>query len=126
MAITKQHSDQYKSSYIDSDAKQPTTDMAWRVRIMFFEFEQTGAGDQNSSFTVGKFPAGRVRVLLRSSLVFGTPVANNTIKFGWDTYQDASNREVAASTVRAEPTTGLHSRATTDPHPLWSQHSVTT
>ncbi|MCU7881780.1 MAG: hypothetical protein KZQ66_09030 [Candidatus Thiodiazotropha sp. (ex Lucinoma aequizonata)] len=28
--------------------------------------------------------------------------------------------------VSAEPTTGLHSRATTDPHPLWSQHSVTT
>ena len=27
--------------------------------------------------------------------------------------------------VSAEPTTGLHSRAAADPHPRWSEHSVT-
>ncbi|MCU7888887.1 MAG: hypothetical protein KZQ66_13120 [Candidatus Thiodiazotropha sp. (ex Lucinoma aequizonata)] len=97
MAITKQHSKQYKDAYIDGDSKNYTTDMAGRVRIIFFDFEQKGAGDQGSSFIICKLPAGRVRLLSRSSIIFGTTVTSNTLTIGWDAYNNASNHEVAAS-----------------------------
>lgn len=100
MAVTKQQSNQYKGAYVDDiDTKHRTTDMAGRVRIAFFDFEQEGVGDQGSSFILCKLPAGRVRLLSRSCVLFGSSfVQSNTLHVGWDAYHDAQNHEVAAQT----------------------------
>jgi hypothetical protein len=64
---------------------------------MYFEHDQSGAGDAGSSVALCKIPAGRVRLLLPMSWMYvNWTTASATLDLGWDAYTDLNNSAVVA------------------------------
>ncbi len=98
MAITTQESIEYNKAYTDvPPEKLDTATWKGRVRSMFVSHTQDGVGDIGSSVALCKLPAGKVRLLGRSSQLYVNWVTGSeTMDAGWDAYTDEDGNTVAA------------------------------
>ena len=63
MAVTTQLSAEYTIQTTTPIANSNTVDKHGKLRTLFFTHDQDGAGDANSTVTLGKLPAGKVKLL---------------------------------------------------------------
>ena len=98
MAVTTQETTQYANIFTTTPAvNNETSDWKGRVRGMYFEHTQSGAGDSGSSVALVKLPAGRVRLLLPSSWLYvNWTTASATLDLGFDAYTDLDGSAVTA------------------------------
>jgi len=98
MAVTTQESTEYTNAFSTvPDVKNDSHDWHGRLRIAYFTHNQSGAGDATSSVALCKLPAGKVRLLLRSSEAYvNWTTASATLDLGWDAYTDENGDAVAA------------------------------
>lgn len=99
MAVTSQSSVQHTALLADASTLYPT-ELYGKTQIAFFTHDQSGAGDATSSVALCKLPAGRVRVLLPSSVVWcNWTTASATLDLGWDAYVALSDGAAVAADV---------------------------
>lgn len=98
MAVTTQESTEYANVFTTTPAvNNETSDWKGRVRCMYFVHDQSGAGDATSSVATVKLPAGRVRLLLPSCVLYANwTTVSATLDLGWDAYTDLDGTAVAA------------------------------
>lgn len=97
MAVTTQESTEYAQVYTNDTGNLATHQLAGRVRIAYFTHNQSGAGDATSSVALCKLPAGRVRLLAKSSTAYvNWTTASATLDLGWDAYVDPDGTAVTA------------------------------
>ena len=70
MAVTTQESTQYTAQTASPPTVQEKATIGGRVKIAYFEHDQSGVGDAGSSIAAIKLPAGRIRVLGAMSSVY--------------------------------------------------------
>ena len=98
MAVTTQESTEYANieSTVPVVLNSPA-EVHGNVKIAYFTCNQSGAGDATSSFALVRLPAGRVRLLAKSSSAYvNWTTASATIDLGWDAYTDFNGDTVAA------------------------------
>ena len=96
MAVTTQKSTEYTNATATPIVKNSTTEEHGKLRTMFFTHDQDGAGDANSTVTLGKLPAGRVRVIGGLSRFYCNWVTGSqTMDIGWAAYTDEDGDDVA-------------------------------
>ena len=89
MAVTTQKSTEYTNATADPVVNNESTEFQGRLRVMFFTHDQSGAGDATSSVTLGKLPAGRVRILLGLSRMYvNWTTSSATLDLGWDAHTE--------------------------------------
>ncbi|MCS5590729.1 MAG: hypothetical protein NZ824_12265 [Candidatus Thioglobus sp.] len=97
MAVTNQKSIQVNNMDQNPPVIEETTDISGKVRIIYFEHTQVGAGDAGSSIEVGRLPRGEVRILGSiSSVKHNWTTASQTMDVGWDSYTDFEGNAVTA------------------------------
>ena len=97
MAVTTQNSTEYTNQTATPPEFVQPTEMAGRVRIMYFTHDQSGAGDATSSVALGKIPGGRVRLLLSMSKAYvNWTTGSATLDLGWDAYEAVDGTTTAA------------------------------
>ena len=97
MAVTTQKSTEYTNQTATPPEFVQPTEMAGRVRIMYFTHDQSGAGDATSSVALGKIPGGRVRLLLSMSKAYvNWTQGSATLDLGWDAYNAIHGTTTAA------------------------------
>ena len=97
MAVTTQKSTEYTNQTATPPEFVQPTEMAGRVRIMYFTHDQSGAGDATSSVALGKIPRGRVRLLLSMSKAYvNWTTGSATLDLGWDAYEAVDGTTTAA------------------------------
>tara|TARA_A100001388_G_scaffold56690_1_gene39077 strand:- start:32178 stop:32663 length:486 start_codon:yes stop_codon:yes gene_type:complete len=97
MAVTTQKSTEYTNQTATPPEFVQPTEMAGRVRIMYFTHDQSGAGDATSSVALGKIPGGRVRLLLSMSKAYvNWTTSSATLDLGWDAYEAVDGTTTAA------------------------------
>ena len=97
MAVTTQKSTEYTNQTATTPEFVQPTEMAGRVRIMYFTHDQSGAGDATSSVALGKIPGGRVRLLLSMSKAYvNWTTGSATLDLGWDAYEAVDGTTTAA------------------------------
>lgn len=99
MPVTVQNSVQHAAALTDATTLFPT-ELFGVPKIAYFTHDQTGAGDATSSVALCRLPAGRVRVLLPSSVVWcNWTTASATLDLGWDAYVALSDGAAVAASV---------------------------
>ena len=63
MAVTTQLSAEYTIQTTTPIVNSNTVDKHGKLRTLFFTHDQDGAGDANSTVTLGKLPAGKVKII---------------------------------------------------------------
>jgi len=97
MAVTTQKSTEYTNATATPVVKNSTTEEHGKLRTMFFTHDQSGAGDANSTVTIGKLPAGRVRVIGGLSRFYCNWVTGSqTMDIGWDAFTAQDGTTTAA------------------------------
>lgn len=97
MAVTTQNSTQYARTVATPPTHNSTHEWHGRVRSMFFEHTQSGAGDAGSIVRAVRLPAGSVRLILPlSRIAFSAFGAARTLDIGWEAYTDDNGDAVAA------------------------------
>lgn len=97
MAVTTQKSDQ-----IDRETARPVTiadpaDSHGKLRMAYFNFAQSGAGDANSTVDLVKLPSGRVRVYAGLSRVAHSAFGSSrTLDIGHTGFTQLDGTAVAA------------------------------
>ena len=97
MAVTTQNSTEYAQTIATPLVKAGARSNAGKVRTLAFTFTQSGVGDAGSFATIGKLPAGRIKLIGGLSRFFCNFTASSqTIDIGWLGYNDTSGDAVAA------------------------------
>ena len=98
MAVTTQYSTEYTNAYQSTPVvNNNTTEQAGRLRVAFFTHDQDGAGDANSTVTLVKLPAGRVRIIGGLSRFYCNWVTGSqTMDIGWDAFTAQDGTTTAA------------------------------
>ena len=97
MAVTTQKSTEYTNATATPIVKNSTTEEHGKLRTMFFTHDQDGAGDANSTVTLGKLPAGRVRVIGGLSRFYCNWVTGSqTMDIGWEAFTAQDGTTTAA------------------------------
>lgn len=97
MAVTTQNSTQYANEIADPVVLGNPYDKHGKIRVAYFDFTQSGAGDANSLVNLVKLPGGRVRVLLSLSMIRNSDFgAGRTLDVGWTAYTGRDGSSVAA------------------------------
>lgn len=94
MGVTVQNSTQYGNGLAVPPVMNSVSDEGGRVRVLAFNFAQSGAGDVNSYVNLCKLPAGRIRVL-RYVLKCSAFGAARVLDVGVGAYINASKTTVA-------------------------------
>ena len=96
MAVTTQKSTEYTNATATPVVKNNATEEHGILRVMFFTHNQDGAGDANSTVTLGKLPAGKVKILGGLSRMYVNWVTSSqTMDIGWQAYTDLDGDAVA-------------------------------
>ena len=99
MAVTTQKSTEYTNATATPVTLNEANVYHGRVRIAFFTHDQDGTGDAGSSVALCSLPAGKVKVLLKSSNAYvNWTTSSATLDLGWDAYTDINGDAVAADT----------------------------
>lgn len=99
MPSTQQNSVEYTQFLAQASELFPT-ELYGQPQIVYFTHDQVGLGDAPSSVAIAKLPAGRVRLLLPSSVAWvNWTTASATLDLGWDAYLSLTD----GSTVLADP-----------------------
>jgi len=97
MAVTTQKSTEYTNATATPVTLNEANVYHGRVRIAFFTHDQDGVGDAGSSVALCSLPAGKVKVLLKSSNAYvNWTTTSATLDLGWDAYTNISGTAVAA------------------------------
>lgn len=96
MATTAQVSTQ-ATSQVAANAHLEPNETSGRLRIAYYDFTQSGAGDAGSTVDLHYLPAGRIRIMSKLSYItcsaFG---AARTLDIGYTAYTDQAGASVAA------------------------------
>ena len=96
MAVTTQLSAEYTIQTTTPIANSNTVDKHGKLRTLFFTHDQDGAGDANSTVTLGKLPAGKVKIIGGLSRMYVNWVTSSqTMDIGWKAYTDLDGDAVA-------------------------------
>ena len=96
MAVTTQKSAEYTIETATPIVKSNTVDKHGKLRTLFFSHDQDGAGDANSTVTLGKLPPGKVKILGGLSRFYCNWVTSSqTMDIGWKAYTDLDGDAVA-------------------------------
>ena len=96
MAVTTQLSAEYTIQTTTPIANSNTVDKHGKLRTLFFTHDQDGAGDANSTVTLGKLPAGKVKIIGGLSRFYCNWVTSSqTMDIGWKAYTDLNGDAVA-------------------------------
>ena len=96
MAVTTQKSAEYTIETATPLVKSNTVDKHGKLRTLYFTHDQDGAGDANSTVTLGKLPAGKVKILGGLSRFYCNWVTSSqTMDIGWKAYTDLDGDAVA-------------------------------
>lgn len=98
MTVTHEESTEYTQLYITTPAS-PVNTSEWhgRMRVAYFTHDQSEAGDATSDVALVKLPAGRVRLLLGSSLMYvNWTTGSATLDLGWDAFTAMDGTTTAA------------------------------
>ena len=96
MAVTTQLSAEYTIQTTTPIVNSNTVDKHGKLRTLFFSHDQDGAGDANSTVTLGKLPAGKVKILGGLSRFYCNWVTSTqTMDIGWKAYTDLDGDAVA-------------------------------
>ena len=96
MAVTTQLSAEYTIQTTTPIANSNTVDKHGKYRTLFFSHDQDGAGDANSTVTLGKLPAGKVKIIGGLSRMYVNWVTSSqTLDLGWKAYTDLNGDAVA-------------------------------
>ena len=96
MAVTTQLSAEYTIQTTTPIANSNTVDKHGKLRTLFFTHDQDGAGDANSTVTLGKLPAGKVKIIGGLSRMYVNWVTSSqTMDLGWKAYTDLNGDAVA-------------------------------
>lgn len=99
MAVTTQKSTEYTNATATPVTLNEANVYHGRVRIAYFTHDQDGVGDAGSSVALCSLPAGKVKVLLKSSSAYvNWTTSSATLDLGWDAYTDINGDAVAADT----------------------------
>ena len=99
MAVTTQKSTEYTNATATPVTLNEANVYHGRVRIAYFTHDQDGVGDAGSSVALCSLPAGKVKVLLKSSNAYvNWTTSSATLDLGWDAYTDINGDAVAADT----------------------------
>ena len=99
MAVTTQKSTEYTNATATPVTLNEANVYHGRVRIAYFTHDQDGVGDAVSSVALCSLPAGKVKVLLKSSNAYvNWTTSSATLDLGWDAYTDINGDAVAADT----------------------------
>ena len=97
MAVTTQKSTEYTNATATPVTLNEANVYHGRVRIAYFTHDQDGVGDAGSSVALCSLPAGKVKVLLKSSNAYvNWTTTSATLDLGWDAYTDINGTAVAA------------------------------
>ena len=97
MAVTTQKSTEYTNATASPVTLNEANVYHGRVRIAYFTHDQDGVGDAGSSVALCSLPAGKVKVLLKSSNAYvNWTTSSATLDLGWDAYTNISGTAVAA------------------------------
>ena len=97
MAVTTQKSTEYTNATATPVTLNEANAYHGRVRIAHFTHDQDGVGDAGSSVALCSLPAGKVKVLLKSSNAYvNWTTSSATLDLGWDAYTNISGTAVAA------------------------------
>ena len=97
MAVTTQKSTEYTNATATPIVKADTTGDKGKLRTLAFTHDQDGAGDANSTVTLGKLPAGKVKIIGGLSRFYCNWVTSSqTMDIGWEAYTDLDGDTVAA------------------------------
>ena len=97
MAVTTQKSTEYTNATATPVTLNEANVYHGRVRIAYFTHDQDGVGDAGSSVALCSLPAGKVKVLLKSSNAYvNWTTSSATLDLGWDAYTNISGTAVAA------------------------------
>lgn len=98
MAATTQKSTQLTNRDASPLVRNLATDVGGKLRIMLFNFTQSGAGDAGSVAQLCKLPAGRHRILCALSRVaFSAMGTSRVLDMGHEAYTDIDGDAVAAN-----------------------------
>ena len=96
MAVTTQLSAEYTIQTTTPIVNSSTVDKHGKLRTLFFSHNQDGAGDANSTVTLGKLPAGKVKIIGGLSRMYVNWVTGSqTMDLGWKAYTDLNGDAVA-------------------------------
>ena len=96
MAVTTQLSAEYTIQTTTPIVNSNTVDKHGKLRTLFFSHDQDGAGDANSTVTLGKLPAGKVKIIGGLSRFYCNWVTSSqTMDIGWTAYTDLDGDAVA-------------------------------
>ena len=96
MAVTTQLSAEYTIQTTTPIVNSNTVDKHGKLRTLFFSHDQDGAGDANSTVTLGKLPAGKVKIIGGLSRFYCNWVTSSqTMDIGWQAYTDLDGDAVA-------------------------------
>ena len=96
MAVTTQKSTEYTNATATPIVKADTTGDKGKLRTLAFTHDQDGAGDANSTVTLGKLPPGKVKILGGLSRFYCNWVTSSqTMDIGWKAYTDLDGDAVA-------------------------------
>ena len=96
MAVTTQLSAEYTIQTTTPIVNSNTVDKHGKLRTLFFSHDQDGAGDANSTVTLGKLPAGKVKIIGGLSRFYCNWVTSSqTMDIGWSAYTDLDGDAVA-------------------------------
>ena len=96
MAVTTQLSAEYTIQTTTPIVNSNTVDKHGKLRTLFFTHDQDGAGDANSTVTLGKLPAGKVKIIGGLSRFYCNWVTSSqTMDLGWAAYTDLDGDAVA-------------------------------
>ena len=96
MAVTTQKTTEYTNATATPVTLNEANVYHGRVRIAYFTHDQDGVGDAGSSVALCSLPAGKVKVLLKSSNAYvNWTTSSATLDLGWDAYTDINGDAVA-------------------------------
>jgi len=96
MAVTTQKSAEVTNITASPPTMLDTTSLHGRMRIAYFLHTQDGAGDATSTVDLVKLPAGKGRILIRSSFLAGSAFgASRTLDIGYVAHTDNNGDAVA-------------------------------
>ena len=97
MAVTTQNSVEYANRISDPVVKAGTIADKGKLRTLAFTHNQVGVGDAGSTVTLGKLPAGKVKIIGGLSRFYCNWTASSqTVDLGWEAYTDNTGTAVAA------------------------------
>ena len=96
MAVTSQLSAEYTIQTTTPIVNSNTVDKHGKLRTLYFTHDQDGVGDAGSLVTLGKLPAGKVKILGGLSRFYCNWVTGSqTMDIGWAAYTDEDGDDVA-------------------------------